>query len=260
MKQRFITGIPAAAGFIWLLLLGEIWFTGLILAAAIVGYYEFIRMFKFKLMQMTTLVGLIGVIYFVIPWKPFAISFETVAWLLLFMLLVITVITNNKFNIQRISLIMIAVVYIGLGFYYMIETRNMDNGLFWTFFIFACIWLTDMGAYFTGAVIGKHLLWPKISPKKTIEGAIGGIVFSICTAIIFSLFAPDLISLYYAIVLGFVISFIGQIGDLIQSAYKRAQGVKDSGRILPGHGGVLDRCDSWIIVFPFIHLLSMLPY
>jgi len=103
------------------------------------------------------------------------------------------------------------------------------------------------------------LLWPSISPKKTIEGAIGGMLVSTLTALTFSTIQPEILSYKEAIQIGFIISVLGQLGDLIQSAYKRVRNIKDSGNILPGHGGILDRTDSWIIVFPFVHLLGLLP-
>ncbi len=142
----------------------------------------------------------------------------------------------------------------------MIAARLAEHGLFWTIVVFVCIWASDSGAYFVGSKLGKHPLWPQISPKKSIEGAIGGVVISMIVALGFAWYAPDLLGLGKALVLGFVIAVVGQVGDLIQSAYKRVKGIKDTGTLLPGHGGVLDRMDSWLIVFPFIHLLGILPH
>lgn len=220
-------------------------------------------MHRMKLFQAATIIGLIASLYFVFPWQTYFTfperSIEVSLWLFLFILMLITVFSKNKTTMQSIALIFVGVVYISFGFHYMNVTRLMEDGLFWSLLIFASIWMTDIGAYFTGWAIGKRLLWPAISPKKTVEGALGGMLFSTIVAILFSLYAPELISLSKAIVFGLVVSIAAQLGDFIQSAYKRTAGVKDSGTILPGHGGVLDRCDSWIIVFPFVHLLSILP-
>ncbi len=107
---------------------------------------------------------------------------------------------------------------------------------------------------------GKHLLWPAISPKKTYEGAIGGIILAVIVTLLFALFNPDLLSILDAIVLGLIIAIVGQLGDFIQSAYKRTYEIKDTGALLPGHGGVLDRLDSWLIVFPFVYYLGLIPH
>jgi phosphatidate cytidylyltransferase len=163
--------------------------------------------------------------------------------------------------LDQAGLIFIGIVYLGLGFHYIMETRLLDShGLFWTLLVLIGIWSADSGAYFGGVLFGKHLLWPAISPKKTYEGAIGGIILAVLVTLIFSYANPDLLSLTQAVILGVVISIVGQLGDFIQSAYKRAKGIKDTGALLPGHGGVLDRVDSWLIVFPFVHFLSFIPH
>ncbi|CAH0119845.1 hypothetical protein PAE9249_02353 [Paenibacillus sp. CECT 9249] len=265
MKQRVITGFIAGTGFILCCILGEPWYNGLMILLSLVGYYEFIRMNGLKPWNITSLLGFLGVLYFVFPWSKFPLSDinpSMFIWLMLFLFLTATVITKNKIDIDKAANMLLGVLYIGIGFQYMIETRSAPdgNGLFWSLLLFAAIWSSDAGAYFTGRRFGKTKLWPDISPNKTVEGAIGGIVVAAAVSALFVLFAPELLPIGRAIWIGLAASVIGQIGDLIQSAYKRVRGVKDTGSILPGHGGILDRVDSWLIVFPFIHLLSLLPY
>jgi phosphatidate cytidylyltransferase len=265
LKQRIVTGIIAGLVFLILLYAGSYWFTGLILITSLVGFYEFIKMNGFKPFSLTSIVGYLGVALLCMPWKMTDISAISSAthliWLFLFILLCITVLSKNKVTIDHISTLFLGMVYIGIGFHYMIETRMIEQGgLFWTLLVFFCIWATDSGAYFTGSKFGKHPLWPTISPKKSIEGSIGGIIISVIVAICFSLFQPDLLSWKQALLIGVIIAVVGQMGDLIQSAYKRVKGIKDTGTILPGHGGVLDRMDSWLIVFPMVQLLSLLPH
>ncbi|MNW64207.1 Phosphatidate cytidylyltransferase [compost metagenome] len=108
--------------------------------------------------------------------------------------------------------------------------------------------------------MGKNKLWPAISPNKTVEGALGGVLISVVISVIFALFVPDLLTIGRALLIGISCAVLGQLGDLVQSAYKRVYGIKDSGSLLPGHGGILDRCDSWIIVFPFVHIVMLMPY
>jgi phosphatidate cytidylyltransferase len=265
LKQRIITGVTAGVAFFVLLYLGAYWFTGLIVLSSIIGFDEFVRMNGLKKHKATTWAGYIGIVFLTIPWKAVDVysilSVDHLMWLFLFVMLCITVISKNKVTIDEIALSFLGIVYIGLGFHYMIVTRMIENGgLFWTLLIYFCIWGTDSGAYFTGSAIGKHPLWPTISPKKSIEGAVGGILVSVVVALCFSLAEPDMLSWKHALLLGVIVGIVGQMGDLIQSAYKRVKGIKDTGTILPGHGGVLDRVDSWLIVFPMVHLLSLIPH
>jgi phosphatidate cytidylyltransferase len=136
------------------------------------------------------------------------------------------------------------------------EIRLM--GLSDLFFPLFVIWATDSGAYFIGKAIGKTKLWPEISPNKTIEGSLGGVICAIVVAVILSFVLTLNYSVIYLIFVAILVSVFGQIGDLVQSAYKRHFGVKDSGKILPGHGGILDRCDSWIFTFPIVYFLFVL--
>jgi phosphatidate cytidylyltransferase len=265
LKQRLITGLIAGIFFITLLILGNYWFTAITMALTVVGYDEYMRMLKLKQSRLLYLLGLIGVIIIAVPWHQFGIeqllSWEKIIWLFMLLFLTATVVTKNKVSLDQAGLIFIGIVYLGLGFHYIMETRLLDShGLFWTMLVLIGIWSADSGAYFGGVLFGKHLLWPAISPKKTYEGAIGGIILAVLVTLIFSYINQNLLSLIQAVILGAVISIVGQLGDFIQSAYKRAKGIKDTGTLLPGHGGVLDRVDSWLIVFPFVHFLSFIPH
>jgi len=265
LKQRIITGVTAGIGFLILLYLGSYWFTGLILFLTVIGYNEFLRMNGLMKHRVTAWTGYIGVVCLALPWQPAdaysVVSLDHLTWLFLFIMLCVTVTSKNKVTIDDIAMMFLGIVYIGIGFHYMIETRMIEHGgLFWTLLVFFCIWATDSGAYFTGSAIGKHPLWPTISPKKSIEGAVGGIVISMVVAVCFSIARPELLSWEQALLIGLIIAVVGQMGDLIQSAYKRVKGIKDTGTLLPGHGGVLDRVDSWLIVFPAVHLLSLIPH
>jgi phosphatidate cytidylyltransferase len=267
LKQRLVTGLIAGIFFLALLIIGGYWFTALILALAVVGFDEYMRMLNLKLKQSSLLylLGLIGVIIIAAPWHQFGIeqtlAWEKIIWLFMLLFLTTTVITKNKVSLNQAGLIFIGIVYLGLGFHYIMETRLLDShGLFWTALVLIGIWSADSGAYFGGVLFGKHLLWPAISPKKTYEGAVGGIILAVIATLIFTYAYPDLLSIVDAIILGVVIAIIGQLGDFIQSAYKRYFGIKDTGALLPGHGGVLDRVDSWLIVFPFVHFIGLIPY
>lgn len=266
MKQRLITGIIAGAFFLGLCLIGGIGYHSLIMVMALIGYYEFVRMIKLPSFGGVAILGYLGVLYLTFPWESLSLTMPLqqmpFLWLLLLLFLAVTVFTKNEIPIGQISLLFAGMVYIGMGFSYIIETRNTPDGhgLFWTFLMLSSIWSSDAGAYFTGRRFGRNKLWPAISPNKTVEGAIGGILLAIIAAVIFSFASGGLLTIGRAVLLGGSAAVVGQIGDLVQSAYKRTYGIKDSGKLLPGHGGILDRCDSWITVFPFVHILMLLPY
>ncbi|WP_172252863.1 phosphatidate cytidylyltransferase [Saccharibacillus deserti] len=266
MKQRIITGVVAGVLFLGLCVVGGIWYPALIMLMALVGYYEFAKMSTGAPFRAEAWIGYAGVAYLTFPWHIWNLEFPIppmhAAWLLLLLLLTATVLTKNEINIKQASLLFLGAAYVGLGFYYIAISRETPDGqgLFWTFLLLLSIWGSDAGAYFTGKAFGKNKLWPAISPNKTIEGAVGGILIAVLIALGFSFAAPELVNPLQAMLIGFAASVVGQMGDLIQSAYKRIYGIKDSGSILPGHGGILDRCDSWLAVFPFVHILFLLPY
>jgi len=117
--------------------------------------------------------------------------------------------------------------------------------------------MNDSFAYLIGKQFGKNKLYPSVSPKKTVEGAIGGLVFGLLAAVLIAQIDP-LLSLYQWLLLATVVVITGNLGDLLESKFKRVAGVKDSGAILPGHGGMLDRLDSLIFAAPFAYLLIII--
>jgi phosphatidate cytidylyltransferase len=126
----------------------------------------------------------------------------------------------------------------------------LGEGIKWLYLIIFSVFSSDSGAYFIGKMFGKNKMVPQISPNKTWEGAIGGMIFCLAATILISTYFDLPINITNQIVLGFIISILAQIGDITESALKRLSGVKDSGTVLPGHGGFLDRIDSFIFVLP----------
>lgn len=145
--------------------------------------------------------------------------------------------------VGRMAVTSLGVVWIALGFSYLVLLRALDHGLGLTVLVVGATWTNDTFAYFGGRVFGRHRMAPRISPKKTVEGAVAGIIGAVIFALgvkIYSTWLPW----REAAVLGVAIGVVGQWGDLYESAVKRDLQVKDSGRFFPGHGGVLDRFDS----------------
>ncbi|MFC1730301.1 phosphatidate cytidylyltransferase [candidate division KSB1 bacterium] len=175
--------------------------------------------------------------------------------LMLFAAGLFTKIDNSLFTI---SYTCFATVYLSmfLGSLILIRQYPFDSGYGiggkMIALIFICVWLLDTIAYFSGRIFGKHPLFPRISPKKTVEGSIGGIIGSLVAAIaVRSLFFNEL-PFSDAVVISLIIGILGQIGDLLESYLKRKTGIKDSSSLLPGHGGMLDRFDSLIFIGPCI--------
>lgn len=141
-------------------------------------------------------------------------------------------------------------VYVPVLVSFIIAVRRFDDGVAWVFLILAATWLGDTGAYFAGRALGKRKLFERISPKKTVEGALGGLVAAVAAgALVKAIGLPD-VPWHHALVVAALIDISGVVGDLTESMFKRAFGVKDSGTIMPGHGGILDRIDSLLFSAP----------
>lgn len=135
-----------------------------------------------------------------------------------------------------------------------------DPGFFFVVLVVACTFLNDTGAYFTGKWRGKIKIAPSLSPGKTVEGTVGGIVMSLLTAVVVDLIFGIPLNMMWALIFGFVTAVSAVLGDLFESSIKRGMGVKDSGDILPGHGGIMDRFDSLFFVFPSSYYLVLVYY
>lgn len=170
------------------------------------------------------------------------------------LLLVCTVLVKG-YDFTKAGVSGLTMFYTGLGGYAAITIRAVDLYLF--LFILLVIFSTDIGAYFIGSKIGKHKLSPTISPNKTIEGSLGGVVIAVIVAAIYLNFFSFHYTYLTMLVMAVILSITGQFGDLLESAFKRHFGVKDSGHILPGHGGFLDRFDSTFFTLTMALLLGI---
>lgn len=263
MKQRIITAVIAAALFIPFVVYGNLPFTILVYAMAAIGLFEMLRMKGISMFSVQGVLGLLALFTILMPtdWAKEVentLSFSQLELLsiLALLLMIYTVLVKNKVTFDTVGFIVASVFYVGVGFHYFIETREV--GIPYIIFALVIVWTTDSGAYFVGRKLGKHKLWPEISPKKTIEGFVGGIAIALIATMIFQYFAQLDVNYGVLLLVAFVASIIGQLGDLVESAIKRHYGVKDSGTILPGHGGILDRFDSLIFVLPLLHFIHFI--
>ncbi len=185
-------------------------------------------------------------------------GFESAPWLI--SLVVLAALTFHLVSFEKgedqagtdFAVTISGVIYIGFIGAYLISLRNLPEGEWWLMVVLPAVWLADAGAYLIGSRWGKHKLSPRLSPKKSWEGYFAGIVFSMIGTILLTRLwglwlQPDsAITLARAAVIGLVMSIFPTLGDLGESMFKRQVGVKDSGNLLPGHGGAFDRIDSWL--------------
>lgn len=159
-----------------------------------------------------------------------------------------------KYSSQRTKLgITIRYVIFSFCFLVLLPFSNREFHPYLMISILSIIWVNDSFAFFVGKNLGKRKLFPSVSPNKTVEGFIGGLVFSIIAALIITNFYPHF-SLFHWIMIALIVSIFGTIGDLVVSKFKRQANLKDSGTLMPGHGGILDRLDSLLFASPFVYL------
>ncbi|KRG13451.1 phosphatidate cytidylyltransferase [Lederbergia galactosidilytica] len=264
MKERIITAAILIAIFIPMVIIGGIPFLLLTYVMATIALYELLQMRKLSIFSFHGALATLFLWIFLLPphlydkLYLFSLSKMEISFVIVLILLSYTVIVKNNFNFDQAGFSFFSIFYIGIGFYYMVQIR--EQGLVLLFFALLVVWMTDSGAYFVGKYLGKRKLWPEISPNKTIGGFIGGILSAILVAIVFAIFTNIPVTTVKLLIITVILSIFGQLGDLAESALKRHFAVKDSGRIFPGHGGMLDRCDSWLFVLPLLYfLLTKLP-
>ena len=181
-----------------------------------------------------------------------------------FYLMALTIFSHRGLSFARSAEIFATGTYVSLIFSSIVMVRDIEGeGQYLYLLVFLAAWITDSFAYFTGRLFGKHKLIPQVSPKKTVEGAVGGVIFCVIACLGFGLFSalvwhaePNYLFLGLS---GVVLSVCAQIGDLIASLIKREHGIKDYGKLFPGHGGVMDRFDSVAAVAVVLLLIGALP-
>ncbi|MEG0293377.1 phosphatidate cytidylyltransferase [Enterococcus sp.] len=267
MRQRVITAVAALALFLPIIYFDFKGISVALLAAALagVGVYELFRMKGLTVLSFEGVLAIIGAVILALPRDPWFTFLPegtdkfALFYFIVLLFLGISVVSKNMYTIDEAAFPVITSLYVGMGFGAFANARA-ESLVVLCFGLFI-VWATDIGAYMVGREYGKNKLWPEISPNKTIEGALGGILSAIVVAIIYLIAFPAKEYFGYdtlpLLAMTAVFSVVGQFGDLVESAFKRHYGVKDSGIILPGHGGILDRFDSLLFVFPVMHLFGI---
>ena len=222
--------------------------------------YEFLSAFKFsKVLIVTALIGALPMIYAIFTTNYILLSFSIIAYI--GVLAIESVLCYKLVSFDNMSKVLFATLYISIFSSFIGLMRSyFDFGIYYLCLIFTSAWMSDTGAYFIGCLFGRKKLAPEISPKKTVEGSIGGVIFAAIGCVILgivSVLVSKTNANYIALaVIGIVGSVLSQLGDLTASLIKRNCGVKDFGNIMPGHGGMLDRFDSILAVSAVLFILN----
>ena len=189
-------------------------------------------------------------------WKGVdGLTIVTVALIFVALTIHLLLYAKKEAILQSLGAMVFAQLYIPFLLSHVLLLFQVPSGRRWIFFLFFVIFAGDTGAYYAGRRWGRHKLWPAVSPGKTVEGAVGGLLSSLATALLVGKLLLSLgeYGITFLLILGLVIALAGQMGDLMESMIKRVSQVKDASSILPGHGGLLDRLDSLIFAFPLTY-------
>ena len=246
LKKRVIAGlwgIPLLTAIVWF---GDPWFTILVAIWGLLAVFEFYKMVAASKVSPLTYFGLIWTLLFIL--SPH-FDYDTLTPLLLTSAVILPLIwlllrPQKEGAFAGWAWTMAGILYVGWLLSYLVALRGLDAGRDWVFFALFTTFASDTTAFFTGRAWGRHRLAPNISPGKTWEGAIAGVFGAIVVSLVLVMLLSLPLNYWQAVLLGLVVSIFGQLGDLVESLFKRNMGVKESGESIPGHGGFLDRMDS----------------
>ncbi|MGE5353360.1 MAG: phosphatidate cytidylyltransferase [Acidobacteriota bacterium] len=238
---------------------GGLFFLLFIAAIGATAFWEFSRMARNKNAFALDALGLIAVLFIITDAYFRFMDFKMLVYLVVVLMLIYELFRNKSSAIFNLGTTLLGIFYIGLFSGAMVEIReyfpdNYKEGGFLMISILASIWVCDSAAFFAGSALGKHKLFPRVSPKKSWEGAVAGFLAAIIAMAVMKILLLPSLTLTDAVVIGFLVGTIGQVGDLAESLLKRDAGVKDSSNIIPGHGGIFDRFDSLLLTSPVVYL------
>lgn len=268
LLKRFVTGFILAFGSMALVIWSPALFLAEIGIISLVGLKEFFALTVGERKQQKSLLYTVFFSAFIYILGAYFLSDDKLFYLLIFLIMLMLIIHLARRNFEavyfsHINLAVFGFIYIVCFFSFMYLTRKIDGSFIigrfevdaGACFVIYLIFITafcDIGAFFIGKYFGRTKLWPQISPNKTIEGALGGIICSVAIAYFLGDFLG--IDVYLRIFLGFILAIAAQLGDLFESLLKREANVKDSGNLLAGHGGILDRFDSYFFTSPLMYI------
>ena len=265
LGTRIITGIVGIALAAFVIQTGGWLFSAAVLLLSMGAWFEFARAFTNKGVRLAYFTGMVMIILiWGCSWLGNEMELTAVSMLTVLLVLSHTVFSHKTFSIEQACISVAGIFYVGLAFSHLVLLRFTGEptmvatawgaiplGCAWIWVALIGTWASDTFAYFTGSLLGSHKLCPNISPNKTIEGFVGGIIGTMLSVMgLGMLFSFPLLPM---VALVFCIALVATLGDLVESVMKRATGIKDSGSLIPGHGGVLDRFDSVMFTVPFVY-------
>lgn len=263
--NRSIVGILGITGILFFIWLGSIWFALFITAVMLLALFEYYQIAKLKKTHPIIWIGLLAslfIAYFYYYQPKIDVFSIIVAFIMV--ALFIELFRNKPNPTENFNITVGGILYIPLLVGSLIGIRNFDtaNATHFTFALFISIWICDSAAYYAGKYFGKKKIYPRVSPNKTVVGSTAGLIFAFITYMVmdkvgFIKFDLDITQI---IILSVISGVFGQAGDFVESLFKRDAKVKDSGALLLGHGGVLDRFDSLIIASPLVYIFLNLYY
>lgn len=257
-KTRLLSGIVLVLVAFLTINCGGYVLLATLLCVSLIGMQELYRAMHvrkegFGALELVSYAGVLLIYLLLIPEDSAYPLMGVIASLVLIMC--VYVFCYPAYQAGQIMAAFFGIVYVGVMLSYIYQTRILPGGQFHVWLIFLCSWGCDTCAYCVGVLIGKHKMAPVLSPKKSIEGAVGGVAGAVLLGVIYAFFTKGGM-VEYGIICG-VGALISMVGDLAASAIKRNQGIKDYGKLIPGHGGILDRFDSVIFTAPVIYYLSL---
>lgn len=260
-KTRLLSGVVLVILALLLIVTGGNVLLGSLLVVSLIGMFELYRVFQIE----KSIAGIIGYLAAILYYGNLFYSFipDTMIFVLgvLLILMFAYVFTYPKYRIEQILAAFFGVFYVAVMLSSIYQTRMLERGAYIVWLIFLCSWGCDTCAYCVGILIGKHKMSPKLSPKKSIEGAVGGVVGSMLLTLLYTWIFRNAMEigmeemLLLSLISG-VGALISMVGDLTASAIKRNYEIKDYGKLIPGHGGILDRFDSVIVTAPIIYYMA----
>ena len=260
LLKRVISALVGVPLVFLAIYLGGAWFAAAVGLVALAGLREYFRMVEHAGYGASSAYAIPAALVILVPtavWASLPALASGGTFALLLALVYLLFLQARSGDVAKWGIAVTGVFYVAWLLGHFILLRSLPDGARWIILALLVTWATDTGAYFSGRALGRHRLAPRISPKKTWEGSIGGLLWAVGGALLLSwLFGVPGNPLHAAAV-GAIVGIVSQLGDLAESMLKRQTGVKDSGRSIPGHGGVLDRLDSLLFAVPVVYYYAI---
>lgn len=262
--KRWITGLTAVPFLVYIIVKGGVVFSVFIAVVAVLGLWEYCRVVFSHSRETVKWPGLVVsfLALLMIMWAAYRHDMQLMLHSLMLHLILTACVSviyfqRDRFIFESAKKQIMGVLYVPLLLSYLILIRGGEHGAVWIFFVLSVVFGGDIGALYVGTFFGRHPLHPAVSPQKTIEGSLGGIAANLVLGSAFKLIFLNELSWPVSLLFFIALGIAGQAGDLFESGLKRIANVKDSGGILPGHGGILDRADAVMFAAPVAYLFKV---